>query len=275
MKRPTVAKLAIFMCLLFAMPISILGQRIAVLEFSAGVGVSIGDVDGLSSIFTTYFHPSNYTLVERTEVDRVISEQRFQRSAMTESQMVRIGKILNLSKIVIGKINIIGGEYNVDVRVVDVESGTITATAGASFPQGSYRNNMRTLAENLSQKLSSPSSNYVSSEDTNTIPNHILSKLKRKPEPFTVALWGAGYDGNIYFADKETIIEIQKYPNYKRYLTPIVVMVTGGEEAFGIDLNNATLDKINAATAEKKYGRKDNIVKFLTLPTVKQAEQLW
>ena len=110
------------------------GQRIAVLEFSAGVGVSLGDVDGLSSIFTTYFHPYNYTLVERSEIDRVIDEQQLQRSSITESQMINIGKILNLSKLVVGKINIIAGEYNVDVRVINVETGVIVATDGASFP---------------------------------------------------------------------------------------------------------------------------------------------
>ena len=136
------------------LPILCAAQRIAVLEFKPGVGVSINDVDGLSSIFVTYFHPQNYTIVERSQIDRIIDEQNFQRSSLTEQQMVRIGEILNLSKVVVGDINIIMGEYNVDVRVINVESGTIAATEGTAFNQGSYREGMKNLAINLANKLS-------------------------------------------------------------------------------------------------------------------------
>ena len=106
--------------LLLATPL--FAQRAAVMEFKAGVGISQADVDGLSGIFTTYFRPAGFTMVERTQIDRVISEQGFQRSSLTEAQMVRIGEILNLSMIVIGDINVVAGEYNVDARVVNVES---------------------------------------------------------------------------------------------------------------------------------------------------------
>ena len=128
-------------------------QKLAVMEFEAGAGISQADVDGLSGIFTTYFRPAGYTIVERTQIDRVISEQGFQRNSLTEAQMVRIGEILNLSMIVIGDINVVAGEYyNVDVRVVNVESGTIIATDGESF-KGSYRNSMKKLAERLAGQV--------------------------------------------------------------------------------------------------------------------------
>lgn len=145
-------KLIFLLCLM--LPLLCAAQRIAVLEFKPGVGVSINDVDGLSSIFVTYFHPRDYTLVERSQIDRVIDEQNFQRTSLTEQQMVKIGEILNLSKVVIGNINVIMGEYNVDVRVINVESGTIAATEGTAFNQGSYREGMKNLAINLANKLS-------------------------------------------------------------------------------------------------------------------------
>ena len=122
------------------------------MEFKAGVGISQADVDGLSGIFTTYFRPSGFTMVERTQIDRVISEQGFQRSCLTEAQMVRIGEILNLSMIVIGDINVVAGEYNVDARVVNVESGVIIATDGESF-KGSYRDSMKKLAQRLAGQV--------------------------------------------------------------------------------------------------------------------------
>lgn len=121
--------------------------------FKAGVGVSQADVDGLCSIFTTYFHPAGYTMIERIQIDRIIDEQQLQRSTLTESQMVRISGLLNLSKIVIGDVNIVMGQYNVDIRVINVESGTIAATEGATFAGTSYRETMKNLAQKLAGQI--------------------------------------------------------------------------------------------------------------------------
>ena len=136
------------------MMLSTHAQRCAVLEFKAGVGISQADVDGISAIFITYFQPAGYTMVERSQIDKAIEEQRFQRSSMTESQMVRIGQILNVSKIVVGDVNIVMGQYNVDARVINVETGTVSATEGATFAKGaSYRATMQCLAQKLAGKI--------------------------------------------------------------------------------------------------------------------------
>ena len=141
------------LCLICLLAISAMAQRAAVMEFKAGVGISQADVDGLSGIFTTYFRPSGYTMIERTQIDCIIDEQQLQRSSLTESQMVRIGELLNLSKIVIGDVNIVMGQYNVDVRVINVESGTIAATEGATFAGSSYREGMKNLAQKLAAQI--------------------------------------------------------------------------------------------------------------------------
>ena len=147
-------KLLILVCALFALSATSFAQRIAVVEFKAGVGISQQDVDGISAIFGTYFSPRGYTIVERTTIDRVIDEQQFQRGKITEQQMVRIGKILNVSKIVVGDVNIVLGEYNIDVRVVNVESGTIAAKDGATWVRGnSYRDLMKGIATRLSSQI--------------------------------------------------------------------------------------------------------------------------
>ena len=141
------------LCLICLLAVSAIAQRAAVMEFKAGVGISQADVDGLSGIFTTYFRPSGYTMIERTQIDRIIDEQQLQRSSLTESQMVRIGELLNLSKIVIGDVNIVMGQYNVDVRVINVEGGTIAATEGATFAGSSYREGMKNLATKLASQI--------------------------------------------------------------------------------------------------------------------------
>lgn len=141
------------LCLICLLAVSAMAQRAAVMEFKAGVGISQADVDGLSGIFTTYFRPAGYTMIERTQIDRIIDEQQLQRNSLTESQMVRIGELLNLSKIVIGDVNIVMGQYNVDVRVINVESGTIAATEGATFAGSSYREGMKNLAQKLAGQI--------------------------------------------------------------------------------------------------------------------------
>ena len=154
-------KLSIFICALFAVA-SVSAQRIAVLDFNAGVGVSQADVDGISAIFNTYFSPSGYTLVERTQIDRVVEEQNFQRGKLTQSQMVRVGQILNVSKVVVGDVNIVMNQYNVDVRVVNVESGTISAKDGATWsPGSSYRTMMSQLASRLASQIAITPTSYT------------------------------------------------------------------------------------------------------------------
>lgn len=151
--------LSLLMVCLVALTLS--AQRAAVMEFKAGVGVSQSDVDGLCGMFTTGFRPAGYTIIERSQIDRIISEQNMQRSSLTESQMVRIGKLLNLSCIVIGDVNVVMGEYNVDVRVINVESGVVIATAGKAMT-GSYGENMRSLAQTLAGKIAIKAGQTVS-----------------------------------------------------------------------------------------------------------------
>lgn len=158
------------LCMICLLAISAMAQRAAVMEFKAGVGISQADVDGISGIFTTYFRPAGYTMIERTQIDRIIEEQRMQRSAMTESQMVRVGQLLNLSKIVIGDVNVVMGQYNVDVRVINVESGTIAATEGATFAGSSYREVMKNLAQKLAGQIAISAGPTVTAQPTPSAP---------------------------------------------------------------------------------------------------------
>ena len=158
------------LCLICLLAMSAIAQRAAVMEFKAGVDITQADVDGISGIFTTYFRPAGYTMIERTQIDRIIEEQRLQRSTLTESQMVRVGQLLNLSKIVIGDVNIVMGQYNVDVRVINVESGTIAATEGATFAGSSYRETMKSLAQKLAGQIAIGAGPTVGAQPTPSAP---------------------------------------------------------------------------------------------------------
>lgn len=129
--------------------------RIAVLDFSAGTGISQAEIDGLSSIFNSYFSPNaEYSIVERTRVIRILEEQNIQVAKLTEKQRVKLGEILNVSVIVIGDVNIVFDQYNVDVRAVNAKTGEIIAKDGIEVKKNSsYRDAMKTLAERISPKI--------------------------------------------------------------------------------------------------------------------------
>lgn len=178
-------KKLISFCVMCLLALTMNAQRCAVLEFRAGAGISQADVDGISAIFITYFRPAGYTMVERTQIDKAIDEQGFQRSKMTESQMVRIGQILNVSKIVVGDVNVVMGQYNVDARVINVESGTIAATEGAAFSSSSFRATMQSLAQKLASKIAITTEGtvqpYAGAQQQRTEPYVIYGYLKVFP----------------------------------------------------------------------------------------------
>jgi len=141
--------LSALMCL---MALSMNAQKCAVLEFRGSASVSVAGLDGISEMFMTYFRPSGYTMIERAQIDKVISEQKFQRSNITDNQAVKLGKILNASVVILGKVSRLGGQYQVDVRAVNVQSGQDMAFEGATF-SGDYRTNVKNLATKLAGKV--------------------------------------------------------------------------------------------------------------------------
>lgn len=157
-------KLYLFSMMCFA-ALTMNAQKCAVLEFRGAQSVSVADVDGITEMFMTYFRPAGYTMVERAQIDKVISEQGFQRSNLTNTDAVRVGRILNVSKVVVGKVSRLGGQYQVDVRVVDVESGHDVASDGATF-SGDYRTNVRNLATKLASKIAVQAGSTVQSNQS-------------------------------------------------------------------------------------------------------------
>ena len=144
-----------FTALLMALCFTAKAQNnIAVLDFKAGVALSQSDVDGICAIFCTYFTPEGYSLIERGQVSQAIKEQKFQQGSYTGTQVTEIGRILGVSYVVIGDVNYAVGEYNMDVRVMHVESGTVIAKAGITWKKGvSYRKRMRKMARKLARQM--------------------------------------------------------------------------------------------------------------------------
>ena len=75
---------------------------------------------------------SDYTVVERANIDKILKEQKFQHSGCTDSECaVEIGQLLNADVSVIGTASKFGDTYTLDCRIINVESGE--AIRSASF----------------------------------------------------------------------------------------------------------------------------------------------
>lgn len=140
-------------------------MKIAVMDFKAGVGVNANEVEGLSDmLINTMYESGKFSIVERSQINQVLKEQKFQASELTNEQLAQVGRILGVESVLIGTVNFLAehknldgsmtGEYNVDVRAVDVESGEVVTTAGAAKSSGStYRSMMEKIGRQLAANL--------------------------------------------------------------------------------------------------------------------------
>lgn len=101
-------------------------KSIAVLDIQ-GNGISLVEARTLSDeLRTKLFQMEVYNVVERGNMEAILSEQGFQQSGCTTSECaVEAGQLLGVQKMVAGSVGKIGSLYNVNVRMFDVETGRI------------------------------------------------------------------------------------------------------------------------------------------------------
>ncbi len=131
-------------------------MKIAVMDFKAAVGVNQNEVSGLSDmLINSLYETGKFTIIERYQLDKILKEQGFQSSDITTEQVVKVGKVLGVAHILVGTVNSIMGEYNIDVRIVSVESGQIVSTAGVTKTTNkTFRTMMPDLAAQIVNKMS-------------------------------------------------------------------------------------------------------------------------
>ena len=103
---------------------------IAIIDFE-GIGVSINEIRVLTQRLASEIISLNvYQLFERSKVDQVIKEYKFQNSGCADAACaMEIGKLAGVEHMVIGTVSKIGNTYSVDSRMVDVESGKYVISA--------------------------------------------------------------------------------------------------------------------------------------------------
>ncbi|MEW6041392.1 MAG: CsgG/HfaB family protein [Elusimicrobiota bacterium] len=102
---------------------------IAVVDFE-GKNVSAAESAGISDLLRSEIVKSNLLVViERNNMEMILNEQKFQLSGCTSQECaVKLGKILNVQKVVTGSVIKIGKSYYINISIVDVETAQIVSS---------------------------------------------------------------------------------------------------------------------------------------------------
>lgn len=97
--------------------------RIAVVNFVAQPGVDPNMAATITDLLTgALVNLKKFDVVDRANMDRVMREQALQQSGCTEQACaVKLGNILNVQKLVVGKVSKLGSKIYLSVSFVDVE----------------------------------------------------------------------------------------------------------------------------------------------------------
>jgi hypothetical protein len=100
--------------------------NVAVSEFT-GKNASIADASIVTDFLRTELVTSKYfNVLERTNMDMILAEQKFQLSGCTSEECaVKMGKILNVQGVIIGSLSKLLNTYYISVSFVDVQTGKI------------------------------------------------------------------------------------------------------------------------------------------------------
>jgi TolB-like protein len=92
-----------------------------------------------------------FRVVERSQINKALSEQRFQQSGVIdERSATEIGKLLGADLIIIGSVVKIGSSYTINSRMIDIKTGE--ATLGKNVT-GNDLNLLANLSRDLIDKL--------------------------------------------------------------------------------------------------------------------------
>lgn len=105
-------------------------DTLAVLEFGAS-NASAADAAVISNLVrSAVVRTGRFIVVDRDNITRVLAEQSFQQTGCTtQACAVKLGRLLNARKIVVGEYAMLGGAPLLTAQLVDVESGRIETTA--------------------------------------------------------------------------------------------------------------------------------------------------
>jgi TolB-like protein len=99
--------------------------KIAIMGFEGkGVSSDVADVC-VASLANALANVDYITLVERREIEKIINEQKFQLSGLTEEEGVEVGKISKADVVLLGNVGTLGSSLVLSARLISVTTGKV------------------------------------------------------------------------------------------------------------------------------------------------------
>jgi len=84
----------------------------------------------VSRLYVELFESQYFNVLERKKMEEILKEQGFQLSGCTETEcIVELGKLLNVQQMLTGSIAKVGNIFNLNLRLIDIETGKLTSSA--------------------------------------------------------------------------------------------------------------------------------------------------
>ncbi len=187
-------------------------NNIAVIDIGGSLSLS-ENVTLTNKLIAELATTGKFTVFERSEMRKILEEQKFQQSDCISSECaVEAGQLLGVDKMVIGNIGKIGTVFSISLRLIDVRTGKIEKTASHDS-EGSIEDVLRTGMKQAVYKLvgleyKELKKKPVVKEETVQDINAINTRVKRKRIFGTIAAASAVISGAAaayFWNDKESI----------------------------------------------------------------------
>ena len=109
-------------------------QTVAILEFE-GRGISQLEAKTLTDrLMSEMVNTDAVIMVERNQMDEILSEQGFQQSGCTSSECAaEVGALLGVQNMVSGSFGKLGNSYTIDAKMFSVETGATIRTVSKTY----------------------------------------------------------------------------------------------------------------------------------------------
>lgn len=121
-------------------------------------GVSESDASVLTeSLSDELLQSGSVRVMERSQMDKILTEQGFQQAACDTSECaLQMGRLLGIERILVGTVGKVGGTYSVSVRMVDVTTGEVLSSSRRNA-KGAIDDVLVTLMPQLARDLAQKS----------------------------------------------------------------------------------------------------------------------
>ncbi len=240
--------------------------NIAVTEFEAR-NVSSMDAATISDFVRTELVKSRlFKVLDRNNMAMILEEQEFQLSGCTTQECaVQMGKLLNVSNVVIGNLTKLAEIYYITASVIDIETGEI---AYSERIEAASARDILKASEELGRVLAS----LISGKEVRTVPSPTVSG-----KPDRIIITKINKEKNAVTVNRGILNKVLKRNIYNVYddtevIAKLIISKAGPEEAVGV-LKYQKAEVLPRMPALYKARKKIGTVGFMIGPAVGDSLQ--